>query len=387
MKKFSEEQPDWDYIRDQFLGLNESLSVKSYYPQMRKLLDELEDKVKERTSQLEAAINVLRDTQDRLVYSEKMAALGRLSAGVAHELNSPLAAIESLSTGLFKNVRKIVIAFPKALKKIPIQMTEDFFRVMEDLAAKNLEKGLIGNREKRRKLVADLEKEKIREAEQLADAVDSIDAYDAFYYFKENYDIDDVIDVFSALTASGEIISSTLAIKNAAERVAAVIRSMKSYGMMVNDDLQLDMDNSVALDHVIQNSLNLYSSKFQTGIRLSTALEENIFVKADAGSLSQVFISIISNAIHAVASNGSLFVHSHKQGSFAFIDFEDDGAGIAEEAKEKVFEPFYTTKPVGEGSGFDLVIARRIVEELGGSITFESKPGRTVFTVKLPLSS
>jgi signal transduction histidine kinase len=120
------------------------------------------------------------------------------------------------------------------------------------------------------------------------------------------------------------------------------------------------------------------------GISVTRAYEGEAHVRGVPDALGQVWTNLLVNAVQAMGGRGSLAVRVSDAGSDVAVEIEDDGPGIPPEISARVFEPFFTTKPRGQGSGLGLDIARRIVEEHGGRISFESRPGRTLFKVLLP---
>ena len=109
-------------------------------------------------------------------------------------------------------------------------------------------------------------------------------------------------------------------------------------------------------------------------------------VRGDAAKLEQVFLNLTLNAVQALGDGGHLTLRAARRGELARVEIEDDGPGIPREVRDKVFDPFVTTKPVGVGTGLGLSICYRIIEDHGGKITFESEPGSgTTFRIDLPL--
>jgi signal transduction histidine kinase len=107
-------------------------------------------------------------------------------------------------------------------------------------------------------------------------------------------------------------------------------------------------------------------------------------VEGIGGELNQVWVNLIDNALDAVAEGGRLDVSAGREGGMVAVRIADDGPGIPDAIRARIFDPFFTTKPVGEGTGLGLDIVRRLVSQNKGTIDVESRPGRTVFTVKLP---
>jgi signal transduction histidine kinase len=110
-------------------------------------------------------------------------------------------------------------------------------------------------------------------------------------------------------------------------------------------------------------------------------------VMAYGGELNQVWVNLIDNALDAVGPGGRVEVSAKREGGKVVVSIGDNGPGIPEAALPRIFDPFFTTKPVGEGTGLGLDIARRLVTRHNGQIEVESRPGRTVFSVSLPLEA
>jgi signal transduction histidine kinase len=147
----------------------------------------------------------------------------------------------------------------------------------------------------------------------------------------------------------------------------------------VADDYQLlDVDASLS------DAVGLFRGKFRQGVRVELFLESRSRVLGDAAALGIVWMNLITNALQAMDYQGTLGVRSCRVDNLVVVEIADSGSGIPESDRDRVFAPFFTTKPLGEGTGFGLVVAKRNVEQAGGSIDFESRPGRTVFRVTLP---
>jgi signal transduction histidine kinase len=110
-------------------------------------------------------------------------------------------------------------------------------------------------------------------------------------------------------------------------------------------------------------------------------------VKAIGGDLNQIWTNLIDNALDAVPESGHVTVTATREGDFAIVQFIDDGPGVPVDLSERIFDPFFTTKPMGEGTGLGLEMSRRLVRRNGGDITVESRPGRTVFSVTVPVAT
>jgi len=143
---------------------------------------------------------------------------------------------------------------------------------------------------------------------------------------------------------------------------------------------------NVAINELIESSLRVASSAKPMGTVVETRLEPGLVIECMPTRMRQVFLNLIMNAFHALSDNGHLRISSVAADDQVIVTIQDDGHGIDERDREHIFEPFYTTKPVGQGTGLGLYISFEIVRSHGGSIEVESNPGiGTRFILSLPV--
>jgi signal transduction histidine kinase len=173
------------------------------------------------------------------------------------------------------------------------------------------------------------------------------------------------------------------------ERVAAIVRAMKEFA---HPDA---VEHCAAdLNHAIETTLTVAKSEYKYAAQIETRFGELPLVVCNVGELNQVFLNLIVNASHAIAESGKdatagrIVITTAVSGADVTVSIADNGCGISEENLEKVFDPFFTTKPVGKGTGQGLAIARSIVvEKHGGSIDIHGRPGGgACFELRLPVS-
>jgi signal transduction histidine kinase len=175
-------------------------------------------------------------------------------------------------------------------------------------------------------------------------------------------------------------------IHEASQRISTLVGNVKAYSHMDRAGGREPLVVTAGID----STLNMFDFALrQKNVRLAREYAPDApLVTAEAGQLNQVWTNLIDNAIDALpASGGALTVRTVKQPGGVCVSIIDNGSGIAPEVLAHMFEPFYTTKPAGEGSGLGLDIARRIVQEHGGRLEAQSEPGRTEFSVWLPTAS
>ncbi|WP_211324822.1 sensor histidine kinase [Chitinophaga skermanii] len=296
----------------------------------------LEAKVQERTEELQSSnielnktLKSLKEAQTQLVESEKMASLGQLTAGIAHEINNPINFVTS-------NIKPLKLDFAdlKSLlqKYDELDTGKDVSRQLQDIEN-----------------------------------------------FKQQIDIDYV---------HNEIETLIQGIEDGASRTAEIVKGLRTFSRLDESDLK-----SVDLHEGINSTLVLLRNTIPTNVQIVRDFDELPKVECYAGKLNQVFLNIINNAINAIKTkpeqgNEQLTITTRKvDANTVSIGIRDTGIGMSEKVKEKIFEPFFTTKDVGEGTGLGLSIVFSIIEKHHGKIVVESTPGKgSEFIIYLPLN-
>lgn len=290
----------------------------------------LELQVEERTRDLSGALKELRASQTQLIQSEKMASLGQMVAGVAHEINTPLGYARS-NTSIVRNSLKDMRNIAAAQNKALVLMTSD--QATDEQIAEALEKA--------HAISASIN------PEDLASDLDTL--------------LDDADHGLSQIT---ELVSS---LKN----FSRVDRSRQDL-FNVNDGI----DSALKIGH------NLLKHRVEV-IKEYGDLPE---IECSPSQLNQIFLNLITNGAQAIDGEGKIFIRTRAEQDGVAIRITDTGCGMTPEVRERIFEPFFTTKPVGKGTGLGLSIVFRIVEDHGGRIEVKSEPGKgSEFTIHLPL--
>jgi signal transduction histidine kinase len=187
---------------------------------------------------------------------------------------------------------------------------------------------------------------------------------------------------FARLTASVNINRLVDEIQNSMKRISELVRAVKDYSYM---DQMPEQD--VDIHDGIDTTLIMLKYRLKSGVEVVREYDRSIPRMTVRGSeLNQVWTNLITNAIDAMNGKGTLRIVTKGLPGKVLVQIVDDGSGIPPEIKNRIFEPFFTTKGVQEGTGLGLDIAARMVKNHGGDIHVDSKPGNTVFTVKLPLN-
>ncbi|WP_189342875.1 sensor histidine kinase [Ulvibacter litoralis] len=351
------------------------------YNKMLLQIYEREESLKQRTTELTETLGNLKQTQQKLVNSEKLAALGQVIAGVAHEINTPLGAIRS-SIGNIKNTLNFVLnEYPIFINQLPKKLRDEFLSLMED-SFKN--RHMLTSKEERvfKKKIAEIfENHDIKNAYSFADTfVDMmvVENVEKYLDLLQNEDADKILEIAYKITG---LQRSTENIEFAAERASKVVFALKNSSRINNSDEQMLAD----ITEGIENILTLYNNQIKQGIEVSKSYEKVPKILCYYDELNQVWTNILHNAIYAMELNGKLDIKVYKEKDWVVVSITDSGKGIPKDEINRIFDPFFSTKPTGEGTGIGLDISKRIIEKHKGKIEVESKPGKTTFNVYLPI--
>lgn len=332
--------------------------------------------------------NRIRDFTSNRLQSEKLMSLGKLSAGLAHELNNPASAIVRSVEELYAQIHHTPEGFKEVITmKITPEQTDEInaiiFAKIQELG--NFEDLSLLEQESRKDDLIDwLEDHDIDQAEDLADT------FVEFCLVED--DLDQMSDILSQ-EALGPVLRWTkrvlsmekivAEINESSNRIAGLVSSVKAYTHM---DQAATME-ARPIHEGIKSTLMMLKHKLK---RKQIKLDKEIDFDAPPveillGEMNQVWTNIIDNAIDAMPVGGTLSIRTYRKHHNMLVDFTDNGSGIPEEVIGQIFDPFFTTKGVGEGTGLGLEVSRRIVEKHKGTIEVESRPGQTTFTVCLPI--
>ena len=363
--------------------------------ELKKLNTGLEQKVFQQTEKIFAAnenlsaLNVelkktlddLSEAQNHLVQSEKFTALGQLAAGIVHELNTPLGAISSSSVSLIDFVNAKLHKILDFMASIDENDKKKFRLIMNEALSKPVNAGIVHERKARKEIQKQLESKLIPNCEFMASVIMSagvnLEYLESISFFESKRCLEiltSVMDIVS-LRLFAEIIF------NASEKTSHVVGALRSY--LQSDDIEMAAE--IDIEKEIDIVLTLFYNIIKHGIDVDKKYGGNIRIFGCRQKLNQVWMNIINNAIHAMNYKGKLVIETEKDVNCVRIHFIDYGVGIPESIKDKIFEPFFTTKKRGEGIGLGLDICKKIIEKVGGKIYCESEPGKTKFSVELPL--
>jgi signal transduction histidine kinase len=317
---------------------------------------------------------------------EKLMALGKLSAGLAHELNNPASAVRNAAVNLQQAVRALRTA-GLHLDKRPLAAEDRIFlaRIECDWSMDHPPAALDSlERSDREEAVGDwLEGRRVQDARQLAPAlVDAGCDLDTLRSLSERFDNETLADVVTRLTASFTINRLVEQIESGTSRMSDLVRAIKQYTYM-----DQATEQEIDVHEGLENTLIMLQYRLKYGISVVRQYDRSIPpICAHGSDLNQVWTNLIDNAIDAMAGSGELVVRTAHEFGRLLVEIRDSGPGIPPEIQSRIFEPFFTTKPVGEGTGLGLDTVYRIVNKHHGDVRVDSRPGKTSFQVRLPFA-
>jgi len=336
---------------------------------------------------LHTVVARLRQNDALLHEKEKMAGLGTLAAGLAHELNNPAAAVRRAASQLREQLAKWQQAM-SALDALELdeRQREHVDALRQDMASRaanpiNLDPLARSDREG--EVESWLEGHGAAEPWQLAPTLVSFGWQVAdLEHLAEHFDSQALSIIAQALGIGSAVYALLAEVSTGSERISEIVKAVKSYSYLDRAPVQ-EVDVREGLDNtlvILRHKLN------KTGITISRDYDPNLpHIEAFAGELNQVWTNILDNAVDALGQKGNINLHTFKEDDHVVVELADNGPGIPVEIQGRVFEPFFTTKPPGMGTGQGLNIAYNIVNKHYGEIRLKSKPGETCFQVRLPI--
>lgn len=328
----------------------------------------------------------LRSTELMLRQSEKMAQLGTLTAGIAHELNNPAAAARRGTSQLNSTIAQLQEA-QIGLSKLSLSPENwdelsELATFIRDRASNHLDIDTLERSDREYEIEEWLNNHGVPNAwEHAPTLVDLGLSEEQLINLVDDFSSEQLIEVVTWIGASFNTYSLLEEINQGSERISEIVKSLKSYAYLDQAPIQ-----SVDVHEGLNNTLVMLRHKLKEGVDVKREYAVDLpHIQAYGSELNQVWTNIIDNAVDAMNGHGEIVIKTHKDGDWVIVELEDNGPGIPKEIQEKIFSPFFTTKAVGKGTGLGLNISYKIIEKHSGEIKVYSKPGKTRFIVSLPI--
>ncbi|HMD88371.1 MAG TPA: ATP-binding protein [Anaerolineaceae bacterium] len=335
-------------------------------------------------SMLSTITSRLRDTELLLRQNEKMAQLGTLIAGIAHELNNPSAAV-SRGAKQLKTALQAYQDLSRELFLSGISKTQmsDFEKEIRQKATKPNLMDSITRNDLEYELENWLDNHEIENGWELApQLVNLMENSKSLDTFAADFSKESLSSLLHWMASSYEVYTLLEEVGQGAGRISEIVKALKTYVYLDEAPIQ-----EIDVQEGLENTLVILHYKLKQGIEIVREYDPELpHIMAYGSELNQVWTNILDNAIDAMDGRGRLVIRTDHKDAWVTVEIEDNGPGMPLSVQEKMFNPFFTTKPLGKGTGLGLSITYNIVKKHAGDIKVSSQPGQTIFTIRLPVN-
>lgn len=348
-----------------------------------KKMENLLYEVQEKNEELNTTLAELKQTQTQLVQSEKMASLGQLVAGIAHELNTPAGAIKAAAEIIPDYIQKTFTVYDNLIETNMSlshrKLVQELVEVMVKSAKEQERKSTAEIRDQSKALIQHLREHGVKNSRPIAKDI-------ARCYLEQK--LDAILELFDHygpelimefLNNCNRVLISSRDNQLSVQTISKIVRALKSYSY-----LDQSQERSVDLNEDLENTLTILHSRIPSNIQIIRKFGDLPKITCLGSELNQVWTNIIQNALQVLEEQGgTIIVETFADSYYVTVKITDNGPGIPEEIKDKIFDPFFTTKR-GKTTGLGLSITHQVIAKHNGTIRVDSAPGNTSFEILLP---
>ena len=383
-------------LNSAFFQYKSNQTTISLLAQIKELIDENTDETQRNTAlnidkmnveemeetkgKFQEALGNLRASQKYLIQSEKMAALGQLVAGVAHEINTPIGAIKASADNIDVSMKDLLTYAPALIRSLDFQLL-DKIQEMTLLSGKNDSLSTKEERARKKELVQFYETKGFKHPEEIVEFLTTLKMPDIDESFDIIWNHEKSNEIMKLIYDLGGLRLKSKTISTAVDKTSKIVYALKSYSYRDTSGNKTKVD----IKSTIETVLIIYENYLNNGIILEKKIEDAIEIICYPDEVTQIWTNLLFNSIQALGGKGKIEIHLYQKDESIIFTITDNGPGIPLEIQEKIFLPFFSTRVGGEGSGMGLYITKQIVERHKGTIKLKSEPGSTTFIITLPI--